>query len=160
MANTLAACKLLIWCSPRHEYTARTSHEILMLETSSAHESGERDLLLMPVWKRLDGQEIIYVVHPNRAVTREVFEQGVKMGTRYAGEFRPVDYEPWLLFINYLPTEHSNMLEGLKCTQPAHRGHSPQYGFLPEDYAGGYLRNNWELLNMKLSELALKLGQQ
>ncbi|KAK6062072.1 hypothetical protein COOONC_00265, partial [Cooperia oncophora] len=103
---------------------------------------------------------ILLQIHPNRAVTREVFVDGVKQGTRYAGEFAPVDYEPWLVFVNYLPFEDTSMLEGLKCTQPAHRGHSPQSGCLPDDYSGGYLLKNWDMLHSKLTELAAKIEQK
>ncbi|KHJ92487.1 hypothetical protein OESDEN_07624 [Oesophagostomum dentatum] len=42
----------------------------------------------------------------------------------------------------------------MKCTQPAHRGHSPPNGYIPDDYAGGYLRKNLALLEKKLNELA------
>ncbi|VDK58446.1 unnamed protein product, partial [Cylicostephanus goldi] len=72
-------------------------------------------------------------VHRNRAVTREVYEDGVKKTARYAGEFTDVNYEPWIVFVNHLPIEDNNIFEEMKCTQPAHRGHSPQYGYLPED---------------------------
>lgn len=44
-------------------------------------------------------------IHPNQAVTREVYFEGVKQGTRYAGEFTSVDYEPWLVFVNHMPAE-------------------------------------------------------
>ncbi|VDL65917.1 unnamed protein product [Nippostrongylus brasiliensis] len=129
-----------------------------VMETSA--DDDEQEILLMPAWKQLDGQEIFYVIHPNRAVTREVFIDGVKQGARYAGEFTPVDYKPWLVFVNYLPMEDTSLLEGLRCTQPAHRGHSPQFGFLPEDYAGGYLRKNWELLQTKLTNLVNQMEQK
>lgn len=147
--------KLIVLCSSRHEYTSPTNHEMLEMTETSADE--EHELLLMPVWKNVDGSMIFYVIHPNQAVTREVYFEGVKQGTRYAGEFTSVDYEPWLVFVNHMPAEDTSMLEGLRYTQPAqpaHRGHSPQYGFLPEDYAGGYLRKNWNLLHSKLTDLA------
>ncbi|KAK5986731.1 hypothetical protein GCK32_001702 [Trichostrongylus colubriformis] len=141
----------------RHEYTSPTNHAMLeMMEMSPDDE----ELLLMPAWKQIDGQEIFYVIHPNRAVTREVFIDGVKQGTRYAGEFTTVEYEPGLIFVNYLPFEDTSMLESLKCTQPAHRGHSPQSGCLPDDYSGGYLRKNWDMLHSKLTELAAKTEQK
>ncbi|KAK6748695.1 hypothetical protein RB195_001359 [Necator americanus] len=146
----------------RHEYTAPTN-QMMMVKTSMKmpplpppllDDELEQDLLLMPAWKRTDGQEIVYVIHRNRAVTREVYEDGVKKTARYAGEFADVNYEPWIVFVNYLPIEDSNIIEEMKCTQPAHRGHSPQCGYLPDDYAGGYLRKNQDLLEKKLTELA------
>ncbi|VDM57856.1 unnamed protein product [Angiostrongylus costaricensis] len=75
------------------------------MKTSFLHEDDERNVLLMPAWKRRDGQEIFYVVHANYAVTREAYIDGVKLGTQYAGELRSVDFEPQLLFVNYLPVE-------------------------------------------------------
>ncbi|XGW27934.1 hypothetical protein V3C99_008045 [Haemonchus contortus] len=141
----------------RHECTSPANHAMLEMMQTSPDDDAE--LLLMPAWKHVDGEEILYVIHPNRAVTREVFVDGVKQDTRYAGEFTSIDYEPWLVFVNYLPFEDTSMLEGLKCTQPAHRGHSPQSGCLPDDYSGGYLRKNWNVLLSKLTALAATIEQ-
>ncbi|VDO42562.1 unnamed protein product [Haemonchus placei] len=96
-------CKLKVWCSSRHECTSPANHAMLEMMQTSPDDDAE--LLLMPAWKHVDGEEILYVIHPNRAVTREVFVDGVKQDTRYAGEFTSIDYEPWLVFVNYLPFE-------------------------------------------------------
>ncbi|EYB99004.1 hypothetical protein Y032_0126g1349 [Ancylostoma ceylanicum] len=161
MVMPLAVCPPVEHDVSRHEYTAPTS-QMMMVKPSMKmpplpppllDDELEQDLLLMPVWKQNDGLEIVYVIHRNRAVTREVYVDGVKKTARYAGEFTEVNYEPWIVFVNHLPIEDS-LIEEMKCTQPAHRGHSPQYGYLPDDYAGGYLRKNQALLENKLTELA------
>ncbi|KHJ92486.1 hypothetical protein OESDEN_07623 [Oesophagostomum dentatum] len=54
----------------RHEYTAPTNQMVMVkammkmppLPPPLLDDELEQDLLLMPAWKRTDGQEIVYVV--------------------------------------------------------------------------------------------------
>ncbi|PAV59292.1 hypothetical protein WR25_18426 [Diploscapter pachys] len=53
---------------------------------------------------------VVYMVHPNMAVTRETRINGRAIEVRYAGEYVFVDSESTYLFVNYVPCAHHNIL--------------------------------------------------
>ncbi|KAL3998106.1 hypothetical protein ACH3XW_13675 [Acanthocheilonema viteae] len=51
---------------------------------------------------------VIYIVHPNMKVTREIQVNGKAIETKYAGEYLYMSSEGQAMFINYAPSGQSH----------------------------------------------------
>uniref|UniRef100_A0A915C4H6 Uncharacterized protein n=1 Tax=Parascaris univalens TaxID=6257 RepID=A0A915C4H6_PARUN len=91
-------------------------------------------------------ERVVYIVHPNMAVTRERKRHGKSVESRYAGEYVYMSSEGQTVFVNYVPTQYYE--EDAKL-QP-HRADTP----IADQIDDGYLKRRWNELAAKLVELS------
>ncbi|VDK71782.1 unnamed protein product [Litomosoides sigmodontis] len=94
----------------------------------------------------LKGQQyrVIYVVHPNMKVTREILVNGKSIETKYAGEYLYISGEGQAMFINYAPSEQSHYNDHFSIH--AYQAHTPA------------IYNGYDCLRMRWTEVAQKLA--
>ncbi|KAK6105404.1 hypothetical protein QQG55_20115 [Brugia pahangi] len=90
---------------------------------------------------------VIYIVHPNMKVTREIQVNGKSIETKYAGEYMYMSSEGQAMFINYAPGGQSPNNDDFSIH--AYQVHTPT-AYNGDDY----LSRRWSEITRKLAHFA------
>ncbi|KHN80640.1 hypothetical protein Tcan_09892 [Toxocara canis] len=91
-------------------------------------------------------RRVVYIVHPNMAVTRETKVNGKSVESRYAGEYVYMSSEGQPVFVNYVPDSYCEEDIQLQPRQADHQ--------MANNKEEDYLKRRWNELSVKLIELA------